>query len=388
MVTTITREDLQRLRAAPEGPCVSLYMPTHRPASGRAEDRIRLKNLVREAEQRLVDEEGLRPPAAEAILAPARALLEDDAFWRGRADGLALLVAGDGVRSHRVPVALEESVHVGRRFHLKPLLALLASADRFYLLAISQNRVRLFDGDRHELRARELGDVPQSLVGALGADWEQASLQFHTGTPAAAGGAQRAAMFHGQGAGVDERKEEVTQFCAKVDRGLLDGVLSDRRPPLVLAAVEYVASIYRSASHYPNLVEGIVEGNPDEETAEALHAEALAVVAPELDGARREATQRLQDLLHTPKASADLREVVVASAEGRVDTLFLVLDDACWGRTHPAQRRVEVHEERRDDDEDLLDVAALATLENGGTVFAVARDEIPDGGSLAAVYRY
>jgi len=47
-----------------------------------------------------------------------------------------------------------------------------------------------------------------------------------------------------------------------------------------------------------------------------------------------------------------------------------------------------LHEEAKPGDEDLLDLAAVQTLLNGGTVYAVELEKVPDGASLAAVFRY
>ena len=44
-----------------------------------------------------------------------------------------------------------------------------------------------------------------------------------------------------------------------------------------------------------------------------------------------------------------------------------------------------LHEQPRPGDEDLLDFAAVQSLLNGGTVYAVAADEVPGDGNLAAL---
>jgi len=47
-----------------------------------------------------------------------------------------------------------------------------------------------------------------------------------------------------------------------------------------------------------------------------------------------------------------------------------------------------VHEEAEPGDEDLLDFAAMQTLLNGGIVYAVEPQKVPDEALLAAVFRY
>ena len=55
------------------------------------------------------------------------------------------------------------------RFNVKPLLRLPASAERFYILALSQNRVRLLEGANAKISEIDLDieDIPRSLADAM-----------------------------------------------------------------------------------------------------------------------------------------------------------------------------------------------------------------------------
>ena len=124
-----------------------MFLPAHRVSPESGQDRIRLKNLLNEAEERLVAG-GLRPPAARDVLQPGRELLQADPFWSYQSDGLALFLAPGWSRVFRLPLDLPELLVVADRFHVKPLLPLLANDYRFYVLALSQNEVRLLEGTR------------------------------------------------------------------------------------------------------------------------------------------------------------------------------------------------------------------------------------------------
>ena len=69
----LNRKELKDLAENPKGPCVSIFMPTHFKGPETQQNPIRLKNLLREAEQRLVELE-IRPAEARELLAPAAAL--------------------------------------------------------------------------------------------------------------------------------------------------------------------------------------------------------------------------------------------------------------------------------------------------------------------------
>ncbi|WP_298917831.1 hypothetical protein [uncultured Nostoc sp.] len=63
----ISREEIKTLIEQPKGNCVSIYMPTHPAGPEMRQDPIRFKNLVKEAETRLIDA-GLEQKEAIALL--------------------------------------------------------------------------------------------------------------------------------------------------------------------------------------------------------------------------------------------------------------------------------------------------------------------------------
>jgi hypothetical protein len=384
----VTREDLEALVAVTPGPCVSIYQPAHRGGpdtrSHAQEDTIRFKNLLRDAEQRLLAS-GLSAREAESLLAPGRRLLDDPGFWQHQAEGLAVFLAPDGARTFRVPLAFDALVVVAPRFHIKPLLALLAGDGLFYVLALSQNDVRLFAGTRDHLGEVEAPGAPRSRAEALRYDDPERQLQYHTRAPA--GGNRRSAVFHGHGVGIDDAKPNILRFFQQVDRAVA-ALIRDPSVPLVVAAVDYLLPIYREANTHPTLLAEGIPGNPERLRADELHARAWPLVEPHFTRARAAAAARYAGLQGTGKTMRDVREVVLAAWDGRVDVLFVALGVRTWGTFAPATRAVEVRAETPGQTEDLLNVAATHTILNRGTVYAVAAAEMPDAEPVAAVLRY
>lgn len=393
----VTRDEIAELSAHRGGPHVSIFLPTVRAGQETQQNPIRLKNLLRDAAGRLV-ERGLDKAAAEELLAPARALVDDYDFWQHQADGLAVFVAPGFLRTYRLPLGFSELAAVEDRFHLKSLFPLFADDGRFYVLALSQNDVRLLEGSRHEVREVPLQDVPKSLADALGHDLTEVHLQFHTGTRAnprgsqprgqQKGGANRAPIYHGQGAGEEDAKDEIRKFFNQLDKGLVELLDGEGGTPLVLAGVEYLLPIYREQTNYPNTLPDGVHGNPERLEPGELHARALELVEERFRAARRAAAERFGDLSGTGRASTDLGTVLLAALDGRVDTLFVPRGVRRWGRFDESSRAIDEHDEQRADSEDLLDRAAVHTFVNSGTVYSVAPEEVPAGGPLAAIFRY
>ncbi len=383
-MTILSREELKNLMEKRRGPCISIFLPTQRAGKEVEQNPIRFKNRLREAEERL-QANGLRTPDVAAILEPAQKLLLDGHFWRNQSDGLAVFRAPDVFHYYRFPLQFEELTVVADRFHLKPMLPLLGGDARFYVLAISQDEVRLLQGTRYSVNRIDLKSAPGSLAEALRFDLPQKQLQFHSEAPPRVG--KRDAVFFGTGAADPDVKNAILRYFQQVDRGLQD-VLRHERAPLVLAGVDYLFPIYREANTYPHLLDGRIVGNPEEINAEELHRRALAIVQPYFQKSQYEAAAKCQELLGTGLASNNLQEIVTAAYYGRVESLFVAIGTQQWGTFDPSTNTVNWHEEAKPDNEDLLDFAAIHTLTSGGAVYPVAPEEVPDQSPIAAVFRY
>jgi len=382
-MTSFTRADLRLLAAAQPGWCATIHMPAHRAGKDTEQDPIRLKNLLGEVESQLVAV-GVRGPTAQAVLELAGRLLADEFFWRHQADGLALFLAEGLFRSYRVPLRLDPLAVVAPRFHLGPLLRLFTGNGRFFILALSQNAVRVLEGTRYGIDERVLEDLPQSLDDALPFEDRERQLQFRTGAPAAGG--QRAALFHGHGVGGEVEKDRLLRYFRAVDAGLRD-LLRDERAPLVLAAVDYLHPIYREANTYRHLIDGRILGNPESLTADDLHARAWEVVEPGFLGALDEAVAGYARLAGTGRTSVDLPEIMLAAHDGRIETLFTA-GTPVWGQFDEESRRVRLSGAQAPGDDDLTDRAAIEALLRGAAVFAVEPAQMPVDAPLAAVFRY
>ncbi|MGE0191168.1 MAG: hypothetical protein AB7T63_03915 [Planctomycetota bacterium] len=388
-MASLAPADLAALIDSPPGPCVSLYAPMQRAGAKTRENRIQFKNVLAEARERL-EQHLARPSDAVAVLAPADRLLEDEDYWQHQSDGLALFLgARDFVRELRVPLTFEPLAVVDARFHVKPLLPLLSGNGRFFVLALSENDVRLLQGTREGVERVPLPQVPTSLKEALWMDDPERELQHHTSQPR-----RRDAIFHGHGAKADGEGSRLDRFCRKVDKGLQDLLLGEQAP-ILLAGVERLRRRYADVSKLPRLHATGVDGNVDELTDAELHDRAWQIVEPHFRKSQDEALARYRGLHGTGRTGNRLETCVPAAFHGRIDTVFLPAGKNLWGRIDTSARSdaepapfVQVHETRQPFDRDLLDVVAVQTLQHGGTVYAVPDEDVPDAAPLAAVFRH
>jgi hypothetical protein len=363
--------------------CVSLFMPTHRRGKETQQDPIRFRNLLDKADARL-QSKGVRSSDVKEMLKRARRLLNDQAFWLHQSDGLAVFLDSEACRVYRLPLRFEELVVISDRFHLKPLLPLFTSDGHFYILALSQNQVRLLEGTKYTVDEVDLGDMPKSMEEAFQYEDFEKQLQFHTGTPT--GSDQRSAMFHGHDVR-EEEKERILKWFRTVDQEL-SNLLSDSQSPIVLAGVEYHFPIYKEAASNPHRVVEGISGNPEELKPEELHALAWPVVEPIFSKAREKAAARYRQLAGTGQTTTNVKEAVLGAFHGKVDVLFVPVGIQVWGYFDPDSDTVYVDGDLKPGDQDLLDAAAVHSILNGGTVYAVGPEEVPDQEMIAAVFRY
>ncbi len=382
-MAALTREVLRQLGQSEGGWRISLFLPMHRAGAATEQDPIRLNNLLRVAEERLLAY-GERPADVDALLLPGRRLVRDERFWRQQGEGLAVYLAPTGAQAYPIPFPLAEQVEVAHRFVIRPLLPVLGLDKSYTILALSQKDVRLWQGTRETLREVELRDVPHSLAEALRYDELEKERSYHT---VPSGGGRGMAMYHGRGLRSDSLKDELRRFFTQVEHGVSER-LQGEKTPLILAGVEYVLPIYREVNRYPHLLAGGIVGSPEMMTETELRERAWALVEPLLRAPQEAALARYAELSFTPQTSHHLETVVRAAHQGRVESLFVSLGEARYGIYDAALELVRPREAATPLTDDLLDLAATQTLAHDGAVYPLPPAAMPDGAALAAVLRY
>jgi Bacterial archaeo-eukaryotic release factor family 3 len=377
----VRRADLERLALQGTGPCVSLFLPTHRGGREVQQAPIRLKNLLRQAADGL-EANGASAPTIQSLLAPLRRLLDDRLFWLYQSDGLALFSRPGWWGSFRVPLDLPELAVVADRFHVTPLLPLLTGDGHFFVLALSQNQIRLLEGTRDRLEEVDLPGEPLGGRDALQGEVERQVQPY----VADRGGVGARGIFHGHGDVGDVQEERVLQYFRSVDRRLRE-VLAGEHAPMVLAAVEHLSPLWRRANSYPHLVDQTLPGNPEELRPDQLHARAWPIVEPLFLQAQRQAAARYDQLAGTGLTSQDPQQIAGAAEEGRIETLF-VSQHSAGSVAVSATGEAAPHRNASGAARELVESVTATTLSKGGTVYALPSGEVPGGGSAAAVLRY
>ncbi len=379
----MTVDELKNLVEAKTGPFVTLTLPTLSNGVDTRQNPIRFKKLLRDAEERLINS-GMRQADTQQLLEPARKLLEDSLFWQHQDESLTVFISPRLFRYYKMPAKSDELVIVGERFHIKPILQLLTSDRRCYILALSQNKVRLLEATQSGAREIELKDMPKGLDEALNIDTQARQVQFRTLTNTRPGKGD--AVFYGLGAQSDLNKEHIHRYLHQVNDGVIKYLKAPA--PLVFAGVDFLFPMYKEVNTYKPLMETQISGNPDELAIEELYKHAWSIAQPVFEKARLDAADYYQQIANTPRASHRIGQVAPAAFQGRVELLFVQSDAKSWGSYAPEVGAVHEYDSPQPGSEDMLDFAAAHTLLHGGTVYALDRQMMPNGSSVAAIFRY
>src|ERR671917_2863968 len=120
----LTSADLAALLEGHQPPCISLYQPTNRVGPDNQQDRVRYRNLLKEAEDSLRRQYPTRE--IRSLLEPFEALVDDGLFWKqDRLDGLAVFGPAGKFRVFKLARTVPVRVVVADSFHTKPLVSYL-----------------------------------------------------------------------------------------------------------------------------------------------------------------------------------------------------------------------------------------------------------------------
>jgi peptide subunit release factor 1 (eRF1) len=364
-----TRAEIERLAAYRKSPAVSIYLATH-PVTQQADaDRLQLARLLKEAVDQMekggVDKRSIWP-IEEAV----QELVDDPDFWDVQANSLAVLATPEQTRTFRLPNRLQNVAEVSDRFHLKPLIRAVTFPHNAYVLAYSVGRVRLVEVTA-DLPAREIKvqGLPKDLNDALG-----------KASRAASQGAVRSGRHISEG-------EFFRRYARTVDAALRPFLQGHERP-LIIASPEPHGSIYRSVSSYPHTAERIVSGNfdgaPEHELATAARSVLDEVYADEIKALHGLFAERQGQ----GRATGDIAQAARAATFGAVDTLIFDMDEVVHGTVNDEDGGIAFAETASAQNYGIVDEIAARALRTGARLLAGRKDDIPGGGSLAAILRY
>jgi len=282
-------------------PSLTISLPTHRTSPDKRQDRIRLRNLIKEARERLLAEFSQRE--VEPLLTRLESLSKEVHF-RYTLDGLILFVNQDFGAKYYLPYTLPERVAIADTFLTRDLVFAMNRAKRYWVLALSEKPTRLYEGARDTLV--EATDVGFPLV--------------HEGP----GGEQSLPGGFGikKSAYRDERHR---QFFRLVDETLKPVMVEDPLP-LVIVGVDRYQSFFKEVTTHGEHILATLNGSHDKTSPHKLAQLVWPLAQAGFAELRQQNMAALNAAIGEQKFASTIDEVWRLSNEGRARLLVVEED--------------------------------------------------------------
>lgn len=382
----LSKESFEALSSKSASHSVSIYLPMYKKGKEQNEHlaQAHLKQCIKQVHNELNNYQ-LQKDEIQNYLRPVEKLLTHIELWRNPSDGLAVFLNKDGFNYYTLPIPFETGTYIANHFYLKPLLPLYHNDGIYYVLELSEDYVKLYEGSRYHFDDLNMDTLSVGqLEKVVGFDFKSKMLQFRTGQAAHGAG-----VFHGHGEGKDDHKKELMTFFRAVDKEVKALTQKHQNAPLVLACTKSVYPLYKAVTSYSNLYETYISGDSEFKNKTKLHQESWNLVKDYFIQDKQKRLDVFAELYHTSKTSYDATAIIAAAIHGKVDTLFIKKGTDIFGIYDKSNNKIRVALSKNLTNISLLNLAAIQTFLQGGHVYELESEEMPVAEQpLNAIFRY
>jgi hypothetical protein len=342
--------------------CITIILNTHRTSPDNKKDAITLKNLIKDAEERLFADEHKRD---------AKQLVERLKYLEAKIDhshnleSLILFVNEDISEYTRLPVAVEERVVIDHTFATRDLVRALHIETNYYVLVLSQQKVRLIEAFNDKV-VEEIGNL-----------FPIENKQFYSTNKAELSNASRQTKL-------------VSEFFNRVDKEVNKIRKENPLPVLICTEEGNFHEYLKIADQKQSIFATYLNKNRVDEKAHHIITEAWKIVKEytvEKNNARK---SELLKAVGQNKFLSDTNEIWQAIKQGRIQTIFIE-----QGKFQPAVWEDDqiqyVSDDLRDIKEvvdDIYDELIEANMNYGGDVVFLPKGELSEFNGFGAITRY
>lgn len=357
--------DIQLLQSIRGYPALSILLPTHRTSPDNKQDPIRVRRLVTEATNRLLGQFSKRE--VEPLLTRLEAIA-GEIDYRYTLDGLAIFVNADFARKFYLPFPIKERVVVDESFATRDLVHAMNRMSRYWVLVLSEQPTRLYEGARETLVEITDGGFPMIHTGPGG----------ETALPGGPG-VRRSAI----------QDEYHRQFFRSVDRAF--GAFAAEEPlPLAVVGVDRYQAFFNEVSQHKHLIAATITGSHDKTSAHELSKLVWPEVKAYLTEQRNKVLDELGAAVSAQRSVSTIGEVWRLAQDGRGATLVVEEDFHFPARVDASGRHLEPVDDPHSPDvmDDAVDDLIETVLQKGGRVVFVDNGALDVHQRIALILRY
>lgn len=342
--------------------CVTIILNTHRTSPDNKKDPLTLKNLIKEAEERLFADESKRDAK---ILVDRLKALESKIDHSHNLESLVLFVNEDIAEYTRLPIAVEDRVVIDYTFATRDLVRALHFETNYYVLVLSQQKVRLIEA------------FNDKVVAEIGNPFPIENNQFYSTNKAELSNANRQTNL-------------VAEFFNRVDKEVNKIRKENPLPVLICTEEGNFHEYLKIADQKQAIFDTFLNKNRVDEKDHHIIAEAWKTAKDYMASKNNARKAELEQAVSQNKFLSDTNEIWQAIKEGRVQTLFIEEDKfqpAIWENDQITYLSDELRNKKEVVD-DIYDELIEANMNYGGDVVFLPKGELTKFNGFGAVTRY
>ena len=151
MLFQFTRKKLDELVHLSGQTIISLYLPTQKSGAGQQQNPIRFANQIKKAKERL-EKSGLSTHKLKMKLDEAAKMGEAEAeLWKYLKQGMAVFITEEAIEVLKLPMEVKEYALVDTHPFIKPLLPIITTNGKFYILTDRKKTLNCVDPKNGEV---------------------------------------------------------------------------------------------------------------------------------------------------------------------------------------------------------------------------------------------
>jgi len=356
------RQKLEKLATENNTPCVTISLNTHRTHPDSAQDVVQLKNLLKEAEERLINEYGKRPVSS---LLERLAEIENEMDENYHLDSLHVYLSNDTKEIIKSAWPINENgVYISNSFNIRFLMKSYNRSEEYYILLLSQSGVNLYNTINDGIVEEIINDdFPFSESSHYNTNRERASDSKHL-------------------------DNLVREFLNTVDKAVVN-INNETGLNCVVICTEDNYSRLMQVADKPSIYIGHAGVDYNNTTKHHIAKQSWEVIKDLQYNRRTEAIEEIKEAVSKGAVLTDLQEIFQASVDGRGD-LLIVHQDFSQPVVMTSDRTFELTDDITKENviDDITSNIAWAVLSKNGRVFFTTQDEIKELGNIVLKTRY
>lgn len=340
-------------------PSLTILMPTTRITTDGEKDKILLKNLIKELEEKLKHK--VSKKEADELLQKVNEITQELDF-KHMSDGLGIFVNPKRSFYLKFPFPVPTLTVVDDTFETKYLIKQLNRTIEYLTLNINEKETILFKGYGENLETVNDEDFPFSIEEVVDLSEEPNRYAYESA-----------------------QLEKYRRFVREVDRYFKK--YQNESLPVIIAGINKLTSLFEQITDYKNIA-GKIEGSFDKNDVHKLGKESAVIISKYLEKKREEIFNEFIENFGKQKSATGILDIWNLSNQGRVEIL-LVEENYHQPTKFEGDQPVLVSD--TNDPfliEDLVDEIIEIVFKQKGKIYFYEEGKLKDYQRMGAILRY